>query len=99
MKAESWIIQLKAAVQKVPHGSLILMIPVKLKFRFSGDYQVIALDENYKYALVGSPSLDYLWILSRTKTLDTTVIENLQSTATKQGFRVDRLVFIDQSCN
>ena len=56
-------------------------------------------DENYKYALVGSPSLDYLWILSRTKTLDKTVLENLQSTATKQGFQIDRLEFIDQGCN
>jgi apolipoprotein D and lipocalin family protein len=74
-------------------------IKVSFFWPFAGDYQVIALDENYKYALVGSPSLDYLWILSRTKTLDTTVIENLQSTATKQGFQVDRLEFIDQSCN
>jgi apolipoprotein D and lipocalin family protein len=36
---------------------------------FYGDYWILDLDENYKYALVGSPSREYLWILSRTKTI------------------------------
>ena len=31
-------------------------------------YNVIDLDENYKYALVAGNNLDYLWILSREKT-------------------------------
>ena len=35
-----------------------------------GDYRIIALDDNYRYALVGSNDRKYLWILSRTKTLD-----------------------------
>jgi len=30
---------------------------------------VIALDENYQYALIAGKNLDYLWILSRTKEL------------------------------
>lgn len=36
---------------------------------FYGDYWVLMLDEEYKYALVGSPNREYLWILSRTKTI------------------------------
>ncbi|MGP2655699.1 lipocalin family protein [Malaciobacter sp. WC5094] len=36
---------------------------------FYGDYWVLMLDEDYKYALVGSPNREYLWILSRTKTI------------------------------
>ena len=37
---------------------------------FYGDYWVLMLDEDYKYALVGSPNREYLWILSRTKTIN-----------------------------
>lgn len=33
---------------------------------FEGDYWVIALDADYKWAIVGEPSGRYLWILSRT---------------------------------
>jgi len=37
---------------------------------FYGDYWVLALDENYQWALVGEPSREYLWILSRTRQMD-----------------------------
>lgn len=37
---------------------------------FYGDYWIIDLDKNYNYALVGSPNREYLWILSRTKTIN-----------------------------
>ncbi len=33
---------------------------------FWGDYWVIELAEDYRYAVVGHPGRDYLWILSRT---------------------------------
>lgn len=36
---------------------------------FYGDYWIIELDEDYNYALVGSPNREYLWILSRSKTI------------------------------
>ena len=36
---------------------------------FWGDYWVIDLDPDYQYAVVGQPSRDYLWILSRTPTM------------------------------
>ncbi len=34
-------------------------------FRVKGDYQIIKLDENYEYVLVGSNNRKSLWILSR----------------------------------
>jgi len=37
---------------------------------FYGDYWILMLDEEYTYALIGEPSREYLWILSRTKTLN-----------------------------
>ena len=38
---------------------------------FYGGYHVIALDtENYSYAMVAGPNRSYLWILSRSKSLE-----------------------------
>ena len=37
---------------------------------FWGDYWIIGLDENYKWAVVGTPSRKYGWVLSRTPQLD-----------------------------
>lgn len=34
-------------------------------FRFGGDYWIIGLEDNYRYAIVGHPTKEYAWILSR----------------------------------
>lgn len=36
---------------------------------FYGDYYILDLADDYSYALVGAPSRELLWILSRTKTI------------------------------
>lgn len=65
---------------------------------FWGKYYVIALDKEYQYALVGSPNRKYLWILSRTKTLDQKIIDSLSATAKSQGFAIENLHFTPQDC-
>jgi apolipoprotein D and lipocalin family protein len=59
---------------------------------FWGDYWIIDLGSRYEYAVVGAPGRDYLWILSRTPTLDGTVYETLLGRLRDQGYEVDRLV-------
>ena len=68
--------------------------PAILSFLHSvwGDYRIIALDEKYSYALVGSSDRKYLWILSRTKTLDDNVYNRLLATAADQGFTVKKII-------
>jgi apolipoprotein D and lipocalin family protein len=68
--------------------------PAILSFLSSvwGDYRIIALDDNYRHALVGSNDRKYLWVLSRTKTLDDNVYRRLLATAVEQGFNVDRII-------
>lgn len=39
---------------------------VMFQWPFEGDYWVIDLDPEYRWAVVGEPSRKYLWILSRT---------------------------------
>lgn len=74
----------------------------KLKVRFfwpfSADYWIIALDDNYKYAMVGHPNRKYLWILSRKKKLDSEIIQNLILQAKNQGFDTEKLEFVDHVC-
>lgn len=63
---------------------------------FYGDYQIIALGENYEYALVGSPSKEYLWILSRTKTLPQATKQKLLDKAAALGFDTDKFIWTIQ---
>ncbi len=58
---------------------------------FWGDYWIIALDADYQYAAVGHPSRDYLWILSRTPTMDAATYEALLSELGAKGYELDRL--------
>jgi apolipoprotein D and lipocalin family protein len=62
-----------------------------------GDYRIIALNENYRYAMVGSNDRKYLWILSRTKTLDEDVYKRLLATAVEQGFNVSSITRTPQN--
>ena len=57
---------------------------------FAGDYWILRLDPSYQWALVGAPSRKYLWILSRTPTLDQTIVERLLKEARDAGFDVTR---------
>jgi apolipoprotein D and lipocalin family protein len=55
------------------------------------NYYIIDLADDYSYVLVGSPSRDFLWILSRTPVLDENIITNLKAVATRNGFDVERM--------
>lgn len=58
---------------------------------FWGDYWIIDLGSDYEYAVVGHPSRDYLWILSRTPTMEPGVYEEIVSRLKAQGYEVERL--------
>jgi lipocalin len=73
--------------------------------RSSADYEVVETDyTNYAlvYSCINLPLVNYkdefVWILSRTKTLDIKVINNLKEKLTKLGVDTKHLVVIDQSC-
>jgi apolipoprotein D and lipocalin family protein len=57
-----------------------------------GDYQVIALGQDYDHAVVGTPDRQYLWILSRTPQMDPTLYQRLLAGAQAQGFDVTKVV-------
>jgi apolipoprotein D and lipocalin family protein len=65
---------------------------------FYGGYHVIALDQNdYRWSLVAGPSRDYLWILSRERTLPTEIRKQLVAQAQRLGFATDHLIWVEQT--
>jgi lipocalin len=67
---------------------------------FWGDYYIIYLDEyNYQYALVGTPSREYLWILSRTPQMDEGTYKILVQQAERNGFDTSKMIKVKQNCN
>ena len=64
---------------------------------FYGSYAVFELDADYQYAFIAGNSTKYLWLLSRTPTVDDAVYESFVEQAGKLGFNVDGLIRVDQS--
>ncbi len=61
---------------------------------FYSDYRVMMLDKDYQYALIGSGSSKYLWILSRTPQLDATIKKNILNEATRRGYDISKLIWV-----
>ena len=77
--------------------------PGYLKVSFFGPfytpYYILALDADYRYALVGGKKRKYLWILSREPQLPQDITQGLITKAKELGFDVSRLVFVQQHPN
>jgi apolipoprotein D and lipocalin family protein len=72
-------------------------LKVSFFWPFYAGYHVIVLDQlDYAYAMVSGPDRDYLWILSRTRTLDAATRQKLLNRASELGFASDRLLFVEQ---
>src|SRR5512133_1315664 len=59
---------------------------------FYGDYWIIGLDPEYRWAVVGEPSRKYLWILSRSPRMDEPDYRRVVSIAREKGYDPSRLV-------
>ena len=59
---------------------------------FRGDYWIIDLDQDYQYAVVGTPNRKYLWILSRTPVLSDEVYGKICRGLVGQGYDCRKLI-------
>ena len=57
-----------------------------------GDYWIIGLGPEYTWAVVGTPSREYLWILSRTPQMSATSYERAIEIARGNGFDVTKVI-------
>ena len=74
--------------------------PAKLKVSFFlffyGDYYVMELDKDYQWALIGSSSDSYLWILSRKPQIEKELYNELLEKLKKRGYNIDKLIKVEQ---
>lgn len=73
----------------------------KLKVSFFGPfyagYNVIAIDDEYKYALVAGRNLDYLWLLSRETTMPESVKQLYLKKAEELGYDTSKLIWVEHN--
>jgi apolipoprotein D and lipocalin family protein len=84
---------------KIPNKLESAKLKVSFFWIFYGDYNVLELDENYQYVMIGSSTDKYFWILSRTPQMAPEVYEMLLEKARKRGYKLDKLVKVLQKEN
>jgi apolipoprotein D and lipocalin family protein len=52
----------------------------------AGDYWIIDLDLEYRWAVVGQPSREFAWILARSRTLDAETLRDIQHILEREAY-------------
>ena len=81
---------------KIPDPDDTSRLKVSFFLFFYGDYFVLELDESYQWAMIGSSSPNYFWILSRTPQMEPAVYQMLLDNAEKRGYELGKLIEVDQ---
>lgn len=82
---------------KIPNPNEPAKLKVSFFLFFYGDYFVLELGENYEYAMIGSSSPNYFWILSRTPQIDEKTYNMLIENAKKRGYDVSKIIKVEQA--
>jgi len=84
-------------VARIPDKTRPGQLKVKFFLFFGAEYNILELDqEGYHYALVGSSSPNYLWILCREPKMEEETYRMLVNRARKRGYDADRLIRVMQ---
>ncbi len=68
-------------------------LKVSFFWPFSGNYWIIDLDSEYQWAVVGEPGRSYLWVLSRSETMNAQLLQQILDRAKQQGFDTSKIIF------
>jgi len=66
-------------------------LKVQFFWPFSGAYWIIGLAEDYSWAVVSHPNRKYLWILSRTKSIDDETYKQIITLVISKGLDPEKL--------
>ncbi len=83
----------------VVEGSANAKLEVEFYEIFEGDYYILALEENYSYAMVGSPDRNSLWIIGRRPEPAAIILKEYLNLAEELGFDTFPMEYTDQSCH
>lgn len=75
----------------------VAMLKVSFFGPFYGGYNVIALDPEYKYALVAGKNLDYLWILARETSIPESIKQEYLKKAEDIGYKTSDLIWVEHN--
>lgn len=90
-KGEAWV------ADKTTNAKLKVSFVPRLRWNFlAGDYWIIDLGPDYEYAVVGSPSRGYGWILSRTPVLSEETLQGIRERLAQQGYDFAKFKMTDQ---
>lgn len=73
-------------------------LKVQFFWPFKGDYWIIDLAEDYSYAVVGTPSRKYLWILYRKPQMSSSLYDEIVGKLPEKGFDPNKLKKTEQNC-
>jgi apolipoprotein D and lipocalin family protein len=79
---------------KFVKGDSIAMLKVSFFGPFYSGYNVIAIDAEYKYALIAGKNLNYLWILSRETIIPDGIKTEYLKIAENVGYDTSKLLWI-----
>lgn len=71
------------------------MLKVSFFGPFYSGYNVIAIDNQYKYALVAGKNLKFLWILSRTTTIPEEIKDKYLNIAQEIGYDISDMIWVE----
>ena len=84
------------AFAKIPNPAQPSRLKVYFFWPFGGEYIVMDLDKDYQWAIVGSNSPNYLWILSRTPQMEQSLYDSITDKAKLLGYDISQLEKVPQ---
>ena len=84
---------------KIPNPKIPAKLKVAFFLFFYGDYFVLELDNDYQWAVIGSSSDRYLWILSRQAIMEQSVYDDLLERLISRGYTTNTLIKVEQDPN
>jgi len=95
IKKEKWEQAIGKA--KFVRADDIAMLKVSFFGPFYAGYNVIAIDPDYKYALVAGKNLKYLWILSRDNFIPEDIKTKYLGIAKEIGYNTSNLLWVEHN--
>ena len=91
--------ELETAIGKAkqPNSKYPGELKVSFFWLFYAQCNILELDDDYNYALIGSSSDKYLWILSRTPEMPQDTLNMLLHRAEARGYDTSKLIYVEQS--
>ncbi len=89
---EGRIKSMRATARPADENGPNTKLKVTLFWPFSGQYWIIGMDPDYRWAVVGAPDRKYLWVLNREPRMDEADYERALEVVRAQGFDTGRLM-------